>query len=105
MREIVKKNKTIYNYTEHIMSEGVKVAILLYVIAVFLLLISILISYICMGEAPSIVAGIGLASIIFNLGSMTNIVLEVYLYNNFHPEIRTMLLLELILFAIWIFIV
>lgn len=105
MREIVRKNKTVYNYTEHIMSYGVKVAILLYVVAVLLLMISILVSYLFMGEAPSIVAGIGMASIIFNLGSMTNIILEVYLYNNFHPEIRTMLLLELILFAIWIFIV
>lgn len=105
MREIVKKDKIIYNYTEHIMSEGVRVSILLYVIAVFLLLISILVSYLFMGEAPSIVAGLGLSSIIFNIGSMTNIILEVYLYNNFHPEIRTMLLLELILFAIWIFII
>lgn len=105
MREIVKKNKVVYNYTEHIMSDGVKVAILLYVIAILLLMISILISYLCMGEAPTIVAGFGLSSIIFNAGSMMNVILEVYLYNNFHPEIRTMLVLQLILFAIWIFIV
>lgn len=105
MREIVRKNKTIYNYTDHTISYGVKVAILLYVASVLLLLISILVSYLCMGEAPSVVAGIGISSIIFNIGSMVNIILEVYLYNNFYPEIRTMLFLELVLFAIWIFIV
>lgn len=105
MREIVKKNKIVYNYTEHIISDGVKIAIMLYAVALVLLLISILISYLYMGEAPSIVAGIGLSSIFFNIGSMINIILEVYLYNNFHPEIRTMLILELILFAIWIFII
>ena len=105
MREIVKKNKIVYNYTEHIISDGVKIAIMLYAVAVVLLLISILVSYLYMGDAPSIVAGIGLSSIFFNIGSMINIILEVYLYNNFHPEIRTMLILELILFAIWIFII
>ena len=105
MREIVKKDKVIYNYTEHITPYGVKVAILLYVVAVLLLLVSILISYIYMGEAPATVAGIGLSSLIFNIGSMVNIILEVYLYNNFHPEIRTMLILQLILFAIWVFII
>ena len=105
MREIVKKNKVVYNYTEHIMSDGVKVAILLYVIAILLLMISVLISYLYMGDAPSVVAGLGLSSIIFNVGSMVNVILEVYLYNNFHPEIRTMLVLQLILFAVWIFII
>lgn len=105
MREIVKKNKVVYNYTEHIMSDGVKVAILLYVIAILLLMISVLISYLYMGDAPSVVAGFGLSSIIFNVGSMVNVILEVYLYNNFHPEIRTMLVLQLILFAVWIFII
>ena len=105
MREIVKKNKVIYNYKEHIIPYGVKVAILLYVIAVLLLLVSILISYLCMGDAPSIVAGIGLSSLICNIGSMVNIILEVYLYNNFHPEVRTMLILQLVLFAVWIFII
>ena len=105
MREIIRKDKVIYNYKEHIISEGVKIAILLYVIAIFLLIISILISYLFMGNAPSIIAGIGCSSIIFNVGSMINIILEVYLYNNFHTEIRTMLFLQLLLFAIWIFII
>lgn len=105
MREIVRKNKTIYNYQLHKLSEGTMTAIILYAISVFLLLISLLISYICLGEAPSIVAGFGISSLIFNIGSMLNIILEVYLYNNFHPEIRTMLLLQLILFSIWIFII
>lgn len=105
MREIVRKNKIIYNYQLHTLSEGVKVAIVLYAIAVLFLIISILISYIYVGEAPTVVAGIGITSIIFNIGSILNIVFEVYFYNNFHPEIRTMLLLQLILFSIWIFII
>ena len=105
MREIVRKNKIIYNYQLHTLSDGTKTAIILYAIAVLFLIISILISYIFLGEAPSIVAGFGISSILFNIGSMLNIVLEVYLYNNFHPEIRTMLLLQLILFSIWIFII
>ena len=105
MREIVRKNKIIYNYQPHKLSDGTIAAIILYLVAVFLLLISVMISYIFLGEAPSIVAGIGLSSIIFNIGSIINIILEVYLYNNYHPEIRTMLLLQLILFSIWIFII
>ena len=105
MREIVRKNKTIYNYQLHTLSEGTITAIVLFAISVFLLLISVLISYIYLGEAPSIVAGFGVSSLIFNIGSMLNIILEVYFYNNFHPEIRTMLLLQLVLFSIWIFII
>ena len=105
MREIVRKNKIIYNYEQHKLSEGVVTAIVLFILSVLLLLSSILISFLYLGEAPSYVGGIGIASIIFNLGSMVNIVLEVYLYNNFYPEIRTMLLLQLIIFSIWIFIV
>lgn len=105
MREIVRKNKIIYNYQLHTLSDGTKTAIILYAIAVLFLIISILISYIFLGEAPSIVAGFGISSILFNIGSMINIILEVYLYNNFHPEIRTMLFLQLILFSIWIFII
>ena len=105
MREIVKKNKIVYNYKSHELSYGVKVAIVLYAVAILLLVISVLISYIYLGEGPSIIAGIGISSILFNIVSMVNIILEVYLYNNFHPEIRTMLLLQLILFTIWIFII
>lgn len=105
MREIVKKNRIIYNYKEHIISDGVKVAILLYIISVLLLIVSILVSYLYMGEAPPIVAGIGMSSIIFNLGSMVSVILEIYLYNNFHSEIRTLLILQLIIFGVWIFII
>ena len=105
MREIIRKNRIIYNYQLHKLSEGTITAIILFAISVLLLLISILISYICLGEAPSIVAGFGLSSLIFNTGSMLNIILEVYLYNNFHPEIRTMLFLQLVLFSVWIFII
>lgn len=105
MREIIKKNRVIYNYKEHIRPYGVIVAIILYFIAILLLIVSILISYLYMGEAPTFVAGIGISSLIFNTGSMVNIVLEVYFYNNFHPEIRTMLILQLVLYAVWIFII
>ena len=105
MREIIRKNRIIYNYEIYKLSEGSKTAILLYVVAVFFLIMPMFVSYFCGGEAPTIIAGFGLTSIICNIGSMLNIVLEVHLYNNFHPEIRTMLLLQLILFSIWIFIV
>ena len=105
MREIVRNNKVLYNYQTHKLSDGVNAAIILYCVAVLLLIISILISYIYLGEAPSFIGGIGVASIIFNIGSMLNIILEVHLYNNFYPEIRTMLLLQLVLFTVWIFIV
>ena len=105
MREIIRKNKTIYNYQLHTLSEGTITAIVLYAVAVLLLLVSILISYIFLGDAPSFIAGFGMSSIIFNIGSIANIILEVYLYNNFYPEIRTMLFLQLILFSIWIFII
>lgn len=105
MREIAKNNKIIYNYQTHKFSDGVLYSILLYIISVLLLLISILISYLYLGEAPSIIGGIGLASIIFNASSMIFIILEVYLYNNFYSEIRTMLILQLVLFSVWIFII
>ena len=105
MREIVRKNKIIYNYQIHKLSEGTITAIILYAISVLFLLVSILISYMFLGEAPSIVAGFGISSLLFNFASMLNIILEVYLYNNFHPEIRTMLFLQLFLFSIWIFII
>ncbi len=105
MREIVKKDKIIYSYNAHKISDGVFYAIILYAISILLLIISILISYIYLGAAPSIVAGIGLSSIIFNIGSMAFIINEVYTYQNFHSEIRTMLILQLILFSIWIFII
>lgn len=105
MREIVRKNQVVYSYKEHKFSDGVIAAIILYVVALLLLFISILISYMYLGEAPTFVAGIGIASILFNIGSIINIILEVYLYNNFHSEIRTMLVLQIILFTIWIFII
>ena len=105
MREIVRKNRIMYSYEEHRLSEGVITSIILYIIAVLLFLISILVSYFYSGNAPTFVAGIGISSILFNLGSMTNIILEIHLYRNFHPEIRTMLILQLIFFSIWIFLV
>ena len=105
MRTIIKNNKIIYNYNKHKISDGVKNAIILYCIAVLLLFLSIFISFICLGNAPSFVAGIGISSILFNVASIIHIILEIYLDQNFHNEIRVMLLLELLLFTIWIFII
>ncbi|MBR1454812.1 MAG: hypothetical protein IJ593_09275 [Lachnospiraceae bacterium] len=105
MREIVKNNKVLYSYNTHKISDGVIMSIILYAVSVLLLIISILISYLYLGEAPSYVAGIGISSIIFNIASMIKIIIEIYFYENFHSEIRTMLILELILFSVWIFII
>ena len=105
MREIVRKNQIIYNYEIHKLSIGVIHAIILYVLAVLLFLIAILISYLYLGEAPAFVGGIGVSSILCNMASMVNIILEVHLYRNFHAEIRTMLVLQLIFFTMWIFII
>ena len=105
MREIVKNNQIIYSYKTHKLSEGVIHSIIFFAIAVIFLIISILISYLYLGEAPSFIAGFGLTSIIFNIASITKIVMEIYLYENYSPEIRTMLILQLLLFSIWIFII
>ena len=105
MRVINRKNVQLYNYSPHTIADGVFYSIIMYIVAVLLLIISILISYIFLGEAPLVVAGIGISSIAFNLVSMIFIILEVYLYKNFHSEIRNMLLLQLLLFSIWIFII
>ena len=105
MREVIRNNKVIYNYRVHKLSDGVILSIIFYIIAVLYLILPILISYLFLGEAPSIIAGIGISSIIFNFASMIKIILEIYLYGNYHSEIRTMLILQLILFSIWIFII
>ena len=105
MREIVKNNQIYYSYKAHKLSEGVIHSIVFYAIAVIFLIILILFSYLYLGEAPSFIAGIGLTSIIFNIASITKIVMEIYLYENYSPEIRTMLILQILLFSIWIFII
>lgn len=105
MREIVRNNQIYYSYKAHKMSEGVLLSIVLFAIAVIFLIISILVSYLYLGEAPSFIAGLGLTSIIFNIASITKIVMEIYLYENYSPEIRTMLILQLLLFSVWIFII
>lgn len=105
MREIVKNNQIYYSYKAHKFSEGVIHSIVFFAIAVIFLLISILVSYLYLGEAPSFIAGLGLTSIIFNIASITKIVMEIYLYENYSPEIRTMLILQILLFSIWIFII
>ena len=105
MREKIRKNEIIYDYEVHKLSDDVKLSIILYIIAVLFLFISIFISYLFLGEAPSIVAGIGISSLIFNTASMVLIVMEIYLQDNYHSEIRTMLILQLLLFSIWFLII
>lgn len=105
MQVINKNNKTIYKYGEHKLSDGVITSIIFFAVAVLLFACSILISFIFLGEAPSFVAGIGISSMICNAASMFYIVLEIYLYKNFHKEIRNMLILQILLFSIWIFII
>lgn len=105
MREIVRNNQIYYSYKTHKMSEGVIYSIAFFAVAVIFLIISILVSYLYLGEAPSFVAGFGITSIIFNIASITKIVMEIYLYENYSPEIRTMLILQLLLFSVWIFII
>lgn len=105
MREIIRKSGVVYSYTKYERSKGIIHAIILYAIAVLFLAISIVVSLLYLGEAPSIVGGLGLVSIIFNLGSLTNVIMDIYLYRNFHTDVRTMLLLQIILFSVWIFII
>lgn len=105
MRVIYKNNQVYYKYDQHKMSDGVKVAILYYIIAILLFVFSVAISFLYFGNAPTFVAGIGISSILFNLLSMIYIIMEIYLYQNFHKEIRNMLLLQLGYFIFWIFIV
>lgn len=105
MRVVSKNDKTIYKYDSHRFSDGVLQAIILFAIAILLFVVSIIISYLYLGEAPSFIAGIGISSMLFNLASMVEIILEIYLYKNFHKEIRNMLLLQILLFSIWIFVV
>lgn len=105
MRVVNKNDKTVYKYGTHRFADGVLSAIILYAVAVLLLVVSVVISYLYLGEAPTFVAGIGISSMLFNLASMINIILEIYLYKNFHAEIRNLLLLQILLFSIWIFMI
>lgn len=104
MKVINKNSKTIYKYSKHDFSDGVITAIILYAIAILLFIVSIVISYIFIGEAPLIVAGVGVSSIIFDIGSMIYVILDIYLYKNFHIEIRNLLILQILFLILWIFI-
>lgn len=105
MRELIRKTGVVYSYTKYERSEGMIHAIILYAIAVLFLVISIILSLLYFGEGPSIIGGFGLVSIIFNVGSLSNVIMDIYLYRNFHTDVRTMLLLQIILFSVWIFII
>ena len=105
MRVIVRNNKIKYVYAKPKLTEGIKLSIIMFVAAIVMLLIGVLISILFSGNAPSIVASFGISSIICNTASMASIVLEVYLYKNFAPAVRNMLLLQIFLFIVWIFII
>ena len=105
MRVIVRNNKIKYIYVKQELTEGIKLSIIMYIISILMLLMGVFISILFSGNAPTIVAAFGLISIICNIASMTYIVLEVYLYQNFAPAIRNMLLLQIFLFIVWILII
>ena len=105
MRVIVRNNKIKYMYAKTKMTEGIKLAIILFIIAVSMLALGVLISILFNGNAPTFVASFGIMSIGCNVASMVNIVLEVYLYQNFAPAVRNMLLLQIAFFIVWIFII
>lgn len=105
MRIVVRNNKIKYMYVKPEMTEDIKLSIIMFIISVVMLLLGIFISILFSGNAPTIVAAFGLISIICNVASMTYIVLEVYLYQNFAPAVRNMLLLQILFFIIWIFII
>lgn len=105
MRIINKNNRIIYKYARHIISDGVKDSIVLFLISIIILLFSIVISILFSGQAPSFIAGFGISSMLFNFASMTLIILEIYLYDNYNKEIRYMLMLQIALFTIWMIII
>lgn len=104
MKIINKKNKILYKYIKHDFSDGVIIAIILFSIAILLFITSILISYIFIGEAPLIIAGICISSLIFDIGSLIIVILEIYLFKNYHSEIRNLLILQIIFLILWILI-
>lgn len=104
MEKIKRKNKIIYKYKEKDISNEIIFAILWYVVAILLLILAIFISYICEGEAPLIVGGIGAASIFLDIVSMGYIIYDIYINNNFQKAIRNMLILQLIFIIFWIII-
>lgn len=105
MREVVKKNKIVYDYVTHKISDNTKLSIILYIVAILFLVLSVFISYIYLGDGPSVIAGIGISSIIFNIASMVVVVYDIYIHDNYQREIGIMLILQLLLFSIWIFII
>lgn len=105
MREIIKNNKTVYDYKTHKISYDVTLSAVLYCISILLMLLSFFISYIYIGNAPTVVAGVGISSLIFNTASMIVVVYDIYMHDNYSREVGVMLILQLILFSIWIFII
>lgn len=102
MRVITRNKKKLYKYEKIPFTYNIKMAILFFAIAIFVYLIGILIAVLCKGEAPMIVGGIGISSIIIDLLSMGYIIYDIYEYKNFQPSIRNMLLLQILFLVYWV---
>lgn len=105
MKKILRNNKTYYKYEKKPLTQNIQYAIILYVVAIMLFIISILISYLYRGEAPEIIGGMGVTSIVLDFVSMIFIVLDIYLDKNFQPAIRNMLILQILFIIMWIILI
>lgn len=105
MRIVTRNNKKYYKYEKKPLSFGIIAAVVLYIVAILLYIFDIIYAYACGGEAPLMAGGIGVCSIFLNIVSMLFIVFEIYLYKNFQPAIRNMLILQILYFIFWIFII
>lgn len=103
MKVIIKDNQKRYKYSKLKISEGERLSIILFVTSFLLVLISIIISFFYEGEAPAIVGGMGVASIICILGSMAFSISEIYLYRSYTYTTRNMIFLQIISLLFWMF--
>lgn len=103
MRVIKKNNQVKYKYEKEKWSEGIKLSVLLYILSIFIFFVAVIISILNRGEASEIVGGLGVASIIFCLGSMAFSISDIYLYKSYKRITRNMLLLQILYLLFWIF--
>lgn len=103
MRVIKRNNQIKYKYEKEKWSEGVKLSVLLYILSIFIFFLSIVISIIKLGNASEIIGGLGLASIICCLGSMSFSISEIYLYKRYKRITRNMLLFQILYLLYWVF--
>ena len=105
MKIIVKDNKVKYNYVERDQSEGERLSILLYKVAIVLIVFCLLMAIVFRGDTPMILSGVAIASFICNLGSMAFSISEIYLYEVYTSLTRNMLGLQILYILFWIFII